>query len=60
LSKFQAQKNHPKVVNFLFWWRRRESNPRPRILCLQLYMLISSINLTSSYPMNRENMKRSC
>ena len=22
------------------WWRRRESNPRPRILCLRLYMLI--------------------
>ena len=21
-----------------YWWRRRESNPRPQILCLQLYM----------------------
>jgi len=37
------------------WWRRRESNPRPQILRFQLYMLISSIILTTSYPMNREN-----
>jgi len=22
------------------WWRRRESNPRPQVLCLRLYMLI--------------------
>ena len=21
-----------------YWWRRRESNPRPQILCRQLYM----------------------
>ena len=21
------------------WWRRRELNPRPSVLCLQLYML---------------------
>ncbi len=22
------------------WWRRRESNPRPQVLCHRLYMLI--------------------
>jgi hypothetical protein len=37
------------------WWRRRESNPRPQILRYQLYMLIPSISLTISYPMDREN-----
>jgi hypothetical protein len=39
----------------MYWWRRRESNPRPQILRSQIYMFISSIVLTSSYPMNREN-----
>ena len=42
------------------WWRRRESNPRPQILCRQLYMLIQSINLTVCYPIGRENIRRVC
>ena len=25
------------------WWRRRESNPSPSVLCLRLYMLSLSI-----------------
>ena len=28
---------HPVLF---YWWRRRESNPRPQVLCLRLYMLI--------------------
>jgi len=26
-------------VAFAFWWRRRESNPRPQVLCSQFYIL---------------------
>lgn len=53
------QKNHP-MGGFYVWWRRRESNPRPQILRFRIYMFSSSINLTLRYPMNRENVKRSC
>ena len=42
----------------LVWWRRRESNPRPQVLCLRLYMLIRSINLVEGYPSGRENQQR--
>src|SRR5690606_17606615 len=27
-------------ATLVYWWRRRESNPRPQVLCLRLYMLI--------------------
>jgi hypothetical protein len=28
-------------VDLLYWWRRRELNPRPPVRCLRLYMLSS-------------------
>ncbi len=32
------------------WWRRRELNPRPPVLCLRLYMLSFVYNLTFNQP----------
>ena len=46
------QKGH-RVVTFCVWWRRRESNPRPQVLCQRLYMLIPPIVLTASNPTDR-------
>jgi len=43
---------------FIVWWRRGESNPRPRALRHRLYMLIRSIYLTDGYPTGRENYQR--
>ncbi len=40
------------------WWRRRESNPSPRVIRLWLYMLIRSIYLIEGYPIGRENKQR--
>ena len=36
-----------------YWWRRRESNPRPRILRPQLYMLSRVFVLTACDPTGR-------
>ena len=33
------KKGHLKVTFSVLWWRRRELNPRPPVLCLWLYML---------------------
>ena len=30
----------PDVLGRSIWWRRRESNPRPQVLCRRIYMLI--------------------
>ena len=35
----KIKKGHPLGGLFLFWWRRRELNPRPSALCLPIYML---------------------
>jgi hypothetical protein len=42
--KQKTKKGHPEVA-FLFaaWWRRRESNPRPKALRPRYYMLIVSL-----------------
>ena len=37
----------------VFWWRRRESNPRPQALRLWLYMLSPLLNLANSVPAGR-------
>ena len=37
------------------WWRRRESNPRPQVLRLWLYMLIPVLYLITGYPTGRED-----
>ena len=37
------------------WWRRRESNPRPRAFHPRFYMLSLSFNLISGYPGDGEN-----
>ncbi len=34
-----------------YWWRRRESNPRPKILCLRLYMLSVIESLVTNNPL---------
>ena len=34
------KKANRERLTFIYWWRRRELNPRPRILRLWLYMLI--------------------
>jgi len=37
----RARKNpNRERLGFLRWWRRRESNPRPQVLCRWIYMLI--------------------
>jgi hypothetical protein len=41
------------------WWRRRESNPRPRDLRLWLYMRIRVFVLAGYYPTGREDNQRS-
>ena len=33
---------------YLYWWRRRELNPRPSALCLPIYMLRHFFKLTLS------------
>ena len=35
----KTKKGRPKATLSRFWWRRRELNPRPPVLCLWLYML---------------------
>ena len=36
----KARKNpNRERLGFHYWWRRRESNPRPQVLCLEIYML---------------------
>jgi hypothetical protein len=40
------------------WWGRRDSNPRPQVIRLWLYMLSRPIVLTVGYPVGRENPKR--
>lgn len=35
------------------WWRRRESNPRPRALDFRVYMFILSFILTTVSPAGR-------
>lgn len=42
----------------LYWWRRRELNPRPQALCHWLYMLIPTLCLTGCYPPDGENRQR--
>ena len=51
-------KKPPQGRFFDIWWRRRESNPRPQVIRLRLYMLIRSIDLTWAYPTGREKQKR--
>ena len=41
------------------WWRRRESNPRPRALSHRYYMLSPVFDLTACYPTGREDKRRS-
>src|SRR5674476_1532791 len=40
------------------WWRRGELNPRPQVLRLKVYMLISLFNLANDYPSSQENHQR--
>src|SRR5210317_852941 len=53
-----SNKKSHRRGGFCYWWRRRESNPRPQVLRLWLYMLILSINLVDGYPTGRENQRR--
>ncbi len=34
--------------DFWYWWRRRESNPRPQVLCPRIYMRIPSFVLLAA------------
>lgn len=54
-----AEKN-PTDKGWVFgkWWRRRELNPRPQILCHRFYMRIHSIGLAGRYPSGREDGRR--
>ena len=45
-------------MSFDFWWRRRESNPRPQALRHRLYMLIPDLVLTACYPPDQEDKRR--
>ena len=36
-QNLQAKKDR-REAGCLDWWRRRESNPRPQVLCLRFYM----------------------
>jgi len=33
-----ANKKAPLKGGFIYWWRRRELNPRPSVLCRGIYM----------------------
>ena len=41
-----------------FWWRRGELNPRPPVLCPQLYMLSAIFYLAINNPMGRVSQLR--
>jgi hypothetical protein len=45
-----SQKKAEGVSGLGCWWRRRESNPRPQMLCLQFYMLIRLYGFNRSLP----------
>ena len=50
----QARKNpNRERLGFSYWWRRRELNPRPSVLCLWLYMFSTVDCLTSYRPTGR-------
>ena len=53
-----ANRDSKLLIYHGIWWRRRESNPRPQDLCLWLYMLIRSINLTRCYLIGKEDNER--
>ena len=40
------------------WWRRRESNPRPRTHCHRLYMLSLLFGFNRHYPERQEERER--
>ena len=48
-----------RLFVFLNWWRRRESNPRPQVLCLWHYMLSHVFSLTAGFPTDRATERRS-
>jgi hypothetical protein len=55
----QARKNpNRERLGFHYWWRRRESNPRPQALRRRIYMLIRIFVLTGCYPTGREDRQR--
>ena len=40
-----------------YWWRRRESNPRPQALRYRFYVRVQPIDLAPCYPVGGENTK---
>ena len=49
------KKANPVGLALWYWWRRGESNPRPRILRLRFYMLSQSIVFNRRLP-DRQGM----
>ena len=50
----RARKNPNRSrLGFCYWWRRRESNPRPQVLYGQRYMLSPLFDLTRCTPTGR-------
>ena len=54
-----TKKANRERLAFSYWWRRRESNPRPRALSHRHYMLSPVFDLTDCYPTGREDKRRS-
>jgi len=53
------EKANRQRLTFHNWWRRAESNRRPRALSHWYYMLSPVIDLTACYPTGREDKRRS-
>ena len=56
--RLHKSKSHPLGGLCFYWWRRRESNPRPQVLCRRFYMLSRVFNLAGCYPTGREDRQR--
>jgi len=52
-----TKKANPPGLAWWDWWRRGESNPRPRVLCLGYYMLSLSIEF-DLLPPGRQGCRR--
>jgi len=48
--KSTNKKGHLKSGDLCYWWRWRESNPRPQALRHRLYMLIHVISFSQQLP----------
>lgn len=44
------KKANSELLTFVYWWSRRESNPRPQAILRQFYMLSSLVWISRRQP----------